>query len=144
MLGYYRPEYDSFTLSTLMNSNTTALYRCGNSILRDTLLVLQCSNIQLKLRTGRFGSVLSNFKKKCEKTNIRPFSNRTKTSHSSLESSHRDASNGGKIKSLALIDRTITHGEYFLKIRISKRSIDARDMNLPPLDAPQRDESNEL
>src|SRR5207244_6746887 len=41
MLGYYRPEYDSFTLSTLMNSNTTALYCCGNSILRDTLLVLQ-------------------------------------------------------------------------------------------------------
>src|SRR5207249_10932456 len=41
MLGYYRPEYDSFTLSTLMNSYTTALYCCGNSILRDTLRVLQ-------------------------------------------------------------------------------------------------------
>src|SRR5205823_4127560 len=40
MLGYYRPEYDSFTLSTLMNSYTTALYCCGNSILRDTLRVL--------------------------------------------------------------------------------------------------------
>src|SRR5205823_1865050 len=41
MLGYYRPEYNSFTLSTLMNSYMTALYCCGNSILRDTLLVLQ-------------------------------------------------------------------------------------------------------
>src|SRR6266498_2845056 len=40
MLGYYRPEYDSFTLSTLMNSYTTAWYCCGNSILRDTLRVL--------------------------------------------------------------------------------------------------------
>ena len=41
MLGYCRPEYDSFTLSILMNSYTTTLYRSGNSILRDTLLILQ-------------------------------------------------------------------------------------------------------
>ena len=67
-------------------------------------------------RTGtvRFGSVLSEIKKKCEKMNTRPSSDRTKTSHSSLESSHRDASNGGKIKSLASIDREIAHGECFL------------------------------
>src|SRR5947208_3320574 len=84
------------------------------------------------------------FKKKCEKTNTRAFSDHTKTSHSSLESSHRDASNGGKIMSLAPIDRSITHGECFLKNRISKRSIDAKDMILPPFDAPQQGESNEL
>ena len=74
-----------------------------------------------KIRFGsRFGlepnrTVLSDFKKKCEKTSIRPFSDRTMTSHSSLESSHRDASNGSKIKSLAPIDRSITHRECFLK-----------------------------
>ncbi|GET64659.1 hypothetical protein GLOIN_2v1766882 [Rhizophagus irregularis DAOM 181602=DAOM 197198] len=34
---------------------------------------------------------------------------RTRTRHSSLESSHREASNGGKIKSLSSIDREIAH-----------------------------------
>ncbi|EXX65943.1 hypothetical protein RirG_128500 [Rhizophagus irregularis DAOM 197198w] len=67
------------------------------------------------LGTVRFGLVLSEIKKKCEKTNIRLSSDRTRTSHSSLESSHRDASNGGKIMSLASIDHEIAHGECFLK-----------------------------
>src|SRR6266498_2062326 len=53
MLGYYRPEYDSFTLSTLMNSYTTALYCCGNSILRDTLRVLQ-RFLTIKMFAQRF------------------------------------------------------------------------------------------
>ncbi|PKC03270.1 hypothetical protein RhiirA5_424025 [Rhizophagus irregularis] len=48
--------------------------------------------------------------------NTRPSSDRTRTSHSSLESSHRDASNGGKIKSLASIDHEIEHGRAILEL----------------------------
>ncbi|CAB4421288.1 unnamed protein product [Rhizophagus irregularis] len=41
--------------------------------------------------------------------NSRPSSDCTKSSHISLDSSRRDASNGGKIMSLASIDHTLIH-----------------------------------
>ena len=54
--------------------------------------------------TFRFG--FTDFcKKKCKNRNNSASSDRNKAFYSSLESSHRDESNGGKTKSLASIDR---------------------------------------
>ncbi len=63
----------------------------------------------------KFGSVLPDLKKKCVMLNSSLFSDHTKTSHSSLEFSHWDTLNGGKIKTLASIDLSITYAECFLK-----------------------------
>ena len=62
----------------------------------------------------------------------------------SLGSSLRDASNGGKLMSLALIDTELFTILCFLTLINNLLSIDSRDMYLPPFDASRYDESNEL
>jgi len=60
--------------------------------------------------------------------------------HGSLDSSHRDASDG---RSFSIIDRWKDIVFYFLKaLGNISRSIDSRSMKLPPLDASRYDESN--
>ena len=53
--------------------------------------------------------------KKCENWNNSATSDRINAYYSSLESSHRDASNDGKIKSLASIHQKLSHDRYILK-----------------------------
>ncbi|CAB4480209.1 unnamed protein product [Rhizophagus irregularis] len=112
----YSPKSDSFITKSQWRiakaPNGSGLNR---EPIRNQQKIRFGSRFSFGLETVRFSSVLSEIKKKCEKTNMRLSSNRTRTSHNSLESSHRDASNGGKIKSLASIHHEIAHGECFLK-----------------------------
>ena len=64
--------------------------------------------------------------------------------HSLMDSSLRDASNGGHYMSLLSIDAEL-YTFYCFKIFVNNSSsIEARDMKLLPLDASCNDESNEL
>src|SRR5437763_16315431 len=64
--------------------------------------------------------------------------------HSLMDSSLRDASNGGNYMSLLSIDAEL-YTFYCFKIFVNNSSpIEARDMKLLPLDASCNDESNEL
>ena len=82
----------------------------------------------------------SNLTKKCHKScNISLSSDYKKMKHSSLESSHRDGSNGNRIAFLALIDG---------KLDVSKRtwdispSSDYKMIKYSSLESPHRDGSN--
>ena len=66
-------------------------------------------------RNRRFGSDLSDFMKKCENRNISITSDHREVYYSSLESSSRDESNGGKIISLSSIYKELPHAKHLLK-----------------------------
>ena len=59
-------------------------------------------------RTDVSVQILPIFAKKCKNRNNSASSDRNKAFYSSLESSHRDESNGGKTKSLASLHDTIS------------------------------------
>ena len=64
--------------------------------------------------------------------------------YSSLDSSRRGASNGGRFMSLAPLDGKLFAFNFFKFIENNSLSIDPRDMIRPPLDASRQGESNEL
>ena len=66
------------------------------------------------------------------------------TKRSSLESPYRDESNGGLHISLASIDNELSSKNQKQKNANNFPLKDAKDMNQPPFDASQRDESNKL
>src|SRR5215211_7941561 len=64
--------------------------------------------------------------------------------YSSLDSSRRGASNGGRFMSLAPLDGKLFAFNFFKFIENNSLSIDPRDIIRPPLDASRQGESNEL
>jgi hypothetical protein len=64
--------------------------------------------------------------------------------YSSLDSSHWNASNGGGFIALASIEHEMVCVKVSKRIGVNKLYINARDINLPPFDASQWDESNDL
>ena len=64
--------------------------------------------------------------------------------YSSLDSSWRDASNGGIYMSIASLDGKLFVFYCFENFENNSISIDSRNMKRPPFDASRHDESNEL
>src|ERR1700748_1192680 len=64
--------------------------------------------------------------------------------YSSLNSSRREASNGGRYMSLASLDGKLFAFFSFEFFANNSLSIDSRDIKRPPFDASRQGESNEL
>ena len=65
-------------------------------------------------------------------------------SYSSLESSHRDESNGSKIAFSDIIERYLSHNKYLIFFINNVLYIELIDMILLPFNSPRWDDSNEL
>ncbi|CAB4419742.1 unnamed protein product [Rhizophagus irregularis] len=105
MLNDFNPYVKIFhQASDMLKSNQLLDMKMIITDNRTTDPRLELRTVPFSFGTGtvQFGSVLFYFKKKCENQNNSATSDRIKTSNSSLESSHRDASNGA-IESYLLI-----------------------------------------
>ena len=86
---------------------------------------------------------LANFSmQKCQ--GVSPSIGRRDVNYSSLDSSHRGASNDGRFMSLASLDGKLFEFCCFEIFVNSSLSINPRDMKRPPFDASSHDDSNEL